>query len=163
MIAIYLILFTPNSPLPLLLGVSQCVPFHLLILSYFLCPPPPPAFFFATQQVQLMLPAGTLTAGVNLTLCRSRAGNSSYSELLSHHVQKTTLSSTLFRPPAFPFFSFPLPWCLLSSRGWPCPTSGRALTVLYSQHFPTCYIDFSGQGWKHLSVDISIIHTYQWG
>lgn len=135
-----LILFTPGSPLPLPLGISQHGPLHLLILSYcFLCSSP--LFFFVTQQVQLMLPAGTLSADDNLTLSRSRAGNYSYSELLSRHVQKTALHGTLLHPLAFPFLSFPLPWCLLSSRGWRCPTSGWALTVLYSQHLPSCYID----------------------
>lgn len=135
-----LILFTPGSPLPLPLGISQHGPLHLLILSYcFLCSSP--LFFFVTQQVQLMLPAGTLSADDNLTLSRSRAGNYSYSELLSRHVQKTALHGTLLHPLAFPFLYFPLLWCLLSSRGWRCPTSGWALTVLYSQHLPSCYID----------------------
>lgn len=133
-----LVLFTPGSPLPLPLGVSQHVPFHLLILSYcVLCSSP--LFFFVTQQVQLMLPAGTLSVDVSLTLCRSRAG--SYRELLSRHVQKTALHSILLHPLAFPSFSFPRPWCHLSSRGWRCPTLGWALTVLYSQHLPSCYID----------------------
>lgn len=144
-----LILFTPGSPLPLPLGVSQHGPLHLLILSYcFLCSSP--LFFFVTQQVQLMLPAGTLSADDNLTLSRSRAGNYSYSELLSRHVQKTALHGTLLHPLAFPFLSFPLPWCLLSSRGDDVLPRAEHSQSFILNTYPVATLtaegNFSGQG-----------------
>lgn len=169
------ILFTPGSPLPLPLGVSQHVPFHLLILSYcFLCSSP--LFFFVTQQVQLMLPAGTLSADVNLTLAGleqvTLAPVSSW-VAMSRRQHCTAPLSILWL-----FHS-----CLSLSRGvsWAVegddvlPRAEHSLSFILNT-LPSCYIDCRRKllwprlkalisGYKHnehLSVGISIISTYQW-
>lgn len=151
-----LILFTPGSPLPLPPGVSQHVPFRLLILSYcFLCSSPP--FLFCNPASPVNAACWDIKCWCQLDPCRSRAGNSSSSELLSRHVQKTALHGTRLHPLAFPFLSFPLPWCLLSSRGGRCPTSGWALTVLYSQHLTQLL------HWLQKETSLAEVEsTYQW-